>query len=73
MQVTEITVSIKRSWGRGKEKWGNKTWDGGEILLSSKASLGPTENPSLCRERLFDAQKKQITDCMKQNNIVVGK
>jgi len=71
MQITEITVSVKKSWGRGKDKWGKKTWDGGEILLSSTASLGPTEDPTLARAKLYDTQKKQIISKMEQNNIVV--
>ena len=71
MQVTEITVSTKRSWGRGKDSWGKKTWDGGEIIFSSTASLGPTEDPILCRANLYNVQKNQIAENMKKNGVVV--
>jgi len=71
MQITEITVSVKKSWGRGNGRGDKKTWDGGEILLSSKALLGPTEDPTLARAKLYDAQRRQITEYMNKNNIVV--
>jgi len=70
MQITEITVSIKKTWGRGKDQFRSKSWDGGEIILSSTASLNPTENPAECRRKLFTDQRNQISDSMKQNNIL---
>ena len=71
MQVTEITVSTKRSWGRGENGGKQKTWDGGEIIFSSTASLGPTEDPVLCRANLYNIQKNQIAENMKKNGVVV--
>jgi len=73
MQVTEITASVKKTWGRGKDKWGKKTWDGGEIIFSATASLGPTEDHKINHKSLYNKLKKLVIESCEENNLIVGK